>query len=77
MPKSDVSYIRFISPLSCDCTNDEVIKIIMCLHNTGAGHDRIPMVIYKNYLNAISKIITYICNMSLLQGIFPSDLVAK
>ena len=85
MPNDDVSYTRFMAPPSHDCTfefspvtEDEVIKIITCLNNTGAGHDRIPMFIYKNYLSTLSKIITHICNMSLSQGIFPSDLtIAK
>ena len=36
------------------------------------------MFVFKNYLGALLKIITHICNTSLSQGIFPSDLtIAK
>ena len=59
-----------ISPV----TEEETIKIVTCLNNTGAGYDNIPIFIHKNNISILSKIITYICNLSFSRGIFPSDL---
>ena len=59
-------------------TEEEVIKLVTSLNNASAGHDGIPMFLYKNNIGILSKIITSICNRSLQSGTFPSELgVAK
>ena len=46
-------------------SEEENTKIITCLSNIAAGHDNIPMIVFKNYLGVLLKIITHICNMIL------------
>ena len=84
VPTNGIDYRQFINS-SRDCTfeftavsEEEITRIITCINNTSAGHDNLPMFVFKNYLGALLRIITHICNTSLSQGIFPSDLtIAK
>ena len=84
VPTNGIDYRQFINS-SRDCTfeftavsEEEITRIITCINNTSAGHDNLPMFVFKNYLGALLKIIAHICNTSLSQGIFPSDLtIAK
>ena len=43
-------------------TEEEVIKLVTSLNNASAGHDGIPMFLYKNNIGILSKVITFICN---------------
>ena len=80
VPPTDVHFSHFMQTFpNCEftftpVTEEEVIKTVTSLNNTGAGYDEIPMFIYKNYIGKFAKVITHISNLSLRQGIFPSDL---
>ena len=60
-------------------TNEnEILDIISGLNNGSPGHDDIDMKLLKNVKSDISSPLTHICNMSLTDGIFPSELkIAK
>ena len=47
-----------------------VVKTI----NTGAGYDGLPLFVLKLYFYHLSVVMTRICNVTLLQAKFPSDL---
>ena len=60
----------FISPVTCD----EVLKIITSLKNSAAGFDGIPANIVKHVAHSLCIPLTYLCNLSIDQGIVPSSL---
>jgi retron-type reverse transcriptase len=73
MPNNILSDFKF-SPI--DQTTLE--KLILDLKSSSPGFDSIPMSIYKDNITLLSSIILYICNVSLLKGVFPKNLsIAK
>lgn len=53
-------------------------RVRMCLStlsiNKATGQDLIPSRFQSDSANVISRVLTYIINLSLSQGIFPSDM---
>ncbi len=59
-------------------TNDEIKKLLSSLRNTSAGHDDINPYAVKQVKDYLVEPLTYIYNLSLSSGIFPSKLkIAK
>ena len=55
-----------------DVTDFEIKRIVTKLNTTRPGPDGIPITIIKNNIEALSPIITHLCNISLRNGKFPS-----
>ena len=55
-----------------ETTEFEVKRILKKCKNTKPGPDNIPMAILKNNADFLAPIVTYLCNLSLNTGIFPS-----
>ena len=55
-------------------TEFEVQKIIKDLKDSSSGWDEIDAGILKTSLNHITLPFTHICNLSLLDGVFPKEL---
>ena len=53
---------------------DEIAKIINRLKNSAPGHDEIILNDIKPFLNILIQPLTYVTNLSLMQGIFPDEL---
>ena len=60
----------FLSPV----TNNEIHKILNSLNDSAPGHDEIRLGPVKSVLQYIDGPFTYICNLSLNQGVFPDIL---
>ena len=55
--------------------NDNSLEVVVeNMKNTGPGYDHIPMFIYKDNFHLLSKVMTYICDLSLLSGSFLDNL---
>ena len=73
IPNQNQSSI-FLTPV----TEQEILNIISEMKNSAAGWDGITAGILKECKLSIAAPLTYICNLSLMQGIFPSQLkIAK
>ena len=58
----------FLEPV----TEQEILNIVKLFKNKhSCGHDGIPMFLLKNVIYNILKPLSYICNLSLKNGIFP------
>ena len=55
-------------------TEEEICTIISGLRDSAAGWDEIPAKILKRCMQFIVVPITHVCNLSLFNGIFPSEL---
>lgn len=53
---------------------DEITKIINRLKNSAPGHDEIILNDIKPFLNILIQPLTYVTNLSLMQGVFPDEL---
>ena len=60
----------FLSPVN----EEEIVKIIKSLNDSAPGHDEIKANILKLSLPYIKEPLTHICNLSLLQGVFPEEM---
>ena len=60
----------FLSPVSLE----EITKLVLSLKESAPGHDQIPAQLLKGSINIIGESLTHVCNLSLLQGVFPSEL---
>ena len=61
----------FLEPV----TEQEILNIVKLFKNKHSrGHDGIPMFLLKNVIHNILKPLSYICNLSLKNGIFPEDM---
>ena len=60
----------FLKPVS----QDEIVKLVKSLKNTAPGHDDMTADILKLSLNHTVDALVHLCNLSLLQGVFPSEL---
>jgi hypothetical protein len=56
------------------CTNDEVGKIITTLKHCATSWDNIPAPLIQEKSESITHCLTHIINLSLTQGVFPSEL---
>ena len=56
-------------------SNSEMKSIINKLRNASPGHDFLPMSLFKDNIDHLIDVITYICNLILSKGIFPDDLM--
>ena len=57
---------------------DDLHKIVKKFETNTPGKDNIPMSVYADFFNELGGIMLHLCNMSIQQGIFPSNLkVAK
>ena len=55
-------------------TAAELIKIVHSLKNGAPGYDGVPSQILKDTINTIIEPLCFLCNHSLEQGVFPSEL---
>ena len=56
-------------------TNQQLKDIVLSLKNTSAGFDGLPMKVFKDNIDILCECITHICNMSLITGVFPRQLM--
>ena len=56
------------------CTNEEITKIINNLKRCATGWDGIPAAIIQENKEIFSNNLTHIINLSLAQGVFPTEL---
>ena len=57
-----------------DVTRREIKNVVDSLKNSSPGIDNIPMLIFKYNIDSLADIMSYICNLSFAQGIFPEQL---
>ena len=57
-----------------ETTEDEVAVLLAGMNDAAAGYDDIPPKIVKKVINEIVSPLTYICNLSLINGLFPDKL---
>ena len=68
---TDVITERFtFSQVSCL----DVENIVRSFNDSSPGADEIPMKLIKENLPVLGSTVTFICNLSLMTGIFPSEL---
>ena len=56
------------------CTDDEVSKVITSLKHCATGWDSIPASLIQENSQTITPTLTHIINLSLTQGVFPSEM---
>ena len=56
------------------CTEDETTKIVLKLKDCAAGHDEMPSKILKDNIVFLTKYLTHLLNLSLINGVFPQEL---
>jgi hypothetical protein len=80
IPPSSVDPVSFIphnnpnSVYLMPCIQDEILKAIANLKHCAIGWDGIPTSLIQNNSIPFSICLTHIINLSLTQGIFPSEL---
>ena len=52
----------------------DVKNTILSLKNSSPGYDELPAIIAKQCIDNYVVPLTYVINMSLMEGIFPSEL---
>ena len=57
-----------------DVTENDVWNVIAQLKNSSAGWDHFPAIVAKQCINGYIKPLTHVINLSLIQGVFPSEL---
>ena len=57
-----------------EVTSEEIIKILQSLKNGAAGYDGINASTLKLVSSLIVNPLRYICNLSLIEGVFPTEL---
>ena len=60
----------FLNPV----TEDEVSKMVSVLKDCAVGWDFFPAFIFKENKQILNKLLTHLINLSLEQGVFPSQL---
>ena len=65
-----INHSIFLNPV----TPDEIISIIKSLKNGAPGYDEINATTLKLCISDIAMPLSFICNRSLVEGIFPSEL---
>ena len=80
IPIQNVSPLQFMDDPTVNSiflslvTAEEIREIVCSLKNGAAGHDEIKASILKSISSYIIDPLAYICNLSLNQGVFPSEL---
>ena len=80
IPIQNVSPLQFMDVPTANSiflslvTAEEIREIVCSLKNGAAGHDEIKASILKSISSYIIDPLAYICNLSLNQGVFPSEL---
>ena len=57
-----------------DVTENDVWNVIAQLKNSSAGWDHFPAIVAKQCINGYITPLTHVIDLSLIQGVFPSDL---
>jgi hypothetical protein len=66
---------RVLNSIYLPCaTESEILKIIISLKSVAAGYDEVGANILKLSLNNIISPLTYLCNTSMEQGVFPNEM---
>ena len=60
----------FIEPV----TDDEIHKIVITLNNSAPGYDDVNAQVLKLCILDIRQPLCYLCNRSLIEGIFPCEM---
>ena len=60
----------FIEPV----TDDEIHKIVISLNNSAPGYDDVNAQVLKLCITDIRQPLCYLCNRSLIEGIFPCEM---
>ena len=68
--KAKVTFSLYLEPV----TEQEIYKIVLSLNNSSPGYDNLSPSILQLSLPLICPLLTYICNLSLSEGIFPDEL---
>ena len=55
-------------------TENELIKLVSQLKDSSPGYDGIKASVLKLSMNVLSTHLTHLCNMSLMEGVFPDEL---
>ena len=80
IPKSNISFSNFMKDENAQSlflqpvTDREISKIILSLKEGAPGVDNISASALKTVINEIKSPITHICQLSIVQGCFPSEL---
>jgi hypothetical protein len=53
----------------------EVTSLILALRDSAPGYDGIPIKLFKDNITTLAKIVTHICNQSMVTGVFPEKLM--
>ena len=57
-----------------DVTDNDVWNVIAQLKNSSAGWDHFPAIVAKQCINGYITPLTHVINLSLIQGVVPSEL---
>ena len=68
--KNRLVYSLYLEPV----TENEIIRLVQSLKEAAAGYDGLSSSILKLSLSHISRPLTYICNLSLVEGVFPDEM---
>ena len=68
--KNKAIYSMFLEPVS----ETEIKKLISSLKSNTPGYDMIGSAVLKWCVDSISEPLSYVCNMSLQEGLFPDEL---
>ena len=63
-------YSLYLEPVA----ENEIIRLVQSLKEAAAGYDGLSSSILKLSLSHISRPLTYICNLSLVEGVFPDEM---
>ena len=80
IPHQDISHLDFMGPplvnsiFLTHVTNAKICEILKSLKNGAAGHDEINAMSLNVVSSLITEPLTYVCNLSLTQGVFPDEL---
>ena len=68
--KAKVTYSLYLEPV----TEQEIHQLVSSLKKSSPGYDNLSASILQLGLPEICPVLTYICNLSLMEGIFPDEL---
>ena len=68
--KAKVTFSLYLEP----ATEQEIHKLVSSLKKSSPGYDNLSAAILQLSLPQICPLLTHICNLSLLEGIFPQEM---
>ena len=68
--KAKVTFSLYLEP----ATEKEIYKLVSSLKKSSPGYDNLSATILQLSLPQICPLLTHICNLSLLEGIFPQEM---